>query len=90
MNGDSKSTNERGPSLVGLVMQCWYRRFFSALAALVGLVQIIFSLTMHYLNSLSPSRRPSGWQAAVLGRLSRSMCLYGCNSGGGDARNMYF
>jgi hypothetical protein len=36
-NGDSKSTKQRGPSLVGsLGLSCRYRRFCSALTALVG------------------------------------------------------
>jgi hypothetical protein len=42
VNGDSMSTNERGPSLVGsLGSSCWYKRFLPALAALVGQVQTI-------------------------------------------------
>jgi hypothetical protein len=38
LNGDSKSTNERGPSLVGsLGLSCRYtREFCSAFAALFG------------------------------------------------------
>jgi hypothetical protein len=46
-NGDSKSTNERAPSLVGSLGSSSrpYTRFFSALAARVGHVQNIFFLT---------------------------------------------
>jgi hypothetical protein len=37
VNGDSQSTNERGPSLVvSLGFPCRYKTFFPALAALVG------------------------------------------------------
>jgi hypothetical protein len=44
VNGDSESTNERGPSFVGsLGLSCRYKIFFSALAALVIPVQNIFS-----------------------------------------------
>ncbi len=68
VNRDSKSTNERCPSLVGsLGLSCHYKRFFYALAALVGSVQDIFFLTVHYFNPF-----PSAGQAAVLGRLSLS------------------
>jgi hypothetical protein len=47
VNGNSKSTNKRGPFLVGslgLLVQAIY----SALAALVGPEQNIFFLTVHY------------------------------------------
>jgi hypothetical protein len=51
------------------------RDFCSSLAALVGLVQnILFFLTVHYLNSFVPIAQQAG-QAAVLGRLSLSVCL---------------
>jgi hypothetical protein len=50
VNGDSKRTNERGPSLVGsLASSCRYSRFCPALAALVSLVQNIITI-----NSISP------------------------------------
>ncbi len=43
------------PFLVDLVgLSCRYKRFFSALAALVGPVQNIFFLTLHYFNSFVP------------------------------------
>jgi hypothetical protein len=59
VNGDSKSTNERGPSLVGsLALSCQYNR--SALAALVGPVRNIFFLTAHYFNSFVP-HQPASW-----------------------------
>jgi hypothetical protein len=68
VNGDSKSTNERGP---------WARRFFlSSFEALVGLVQNIFSLTVHYFHSFVPNAQQAG-QAAVLGSLiSNYVSLY--------------
>jgi hypothetical protein len=51
VNVDSKSTNERGPSLVSsLALSCLYRRFFSASAALVGRVENIFFFTVQYFN----------------------------------------
>jgi hypothetical protein len=50
LNGDSKSTNERGPSLVySLRLSC---RF--ALAALVGQEQNIFFLSVHFFSSFVP------------------------------------
>ncbi len=51
------------------------RDFCSALAALVGPVQNIFFLTLHFFNSFVPIAQHSG-QAAVLGRLSLSVCLW--------------
>jgi hypothetical protein len=48
------------------------RDFYSALAALVGPVQTIIFLTVHYFNDLVPIAQQSG-QTAVLGRLSLSV-----------------
>ncbi len=75
-----KNKNERGPPLVGsLGSLCHGTRDFCLpwLHALNGPVQIIFSLTLHFTFSipLSPSLSMLG-QAAVLGRLSLSMCLW--------------
>jgi hypothetical protein len=70
-NGDSKRTNERGPFLVGsLGLSCRYKRFFSALAALVGPIQKMFFLTVHYFKSFAPSPSKQGrqpcWAAFLL------------------------
>ncbi len=51
------------------------RDFCSALAALVGPVQTIFFLAVHYLNSFVPMAQQAG-QAAGLSRLSLSMCIW--------------
>jgi hypothetical protein len=78
VNGDLKSTNERGPFLVGklgLVCRISKIDFCSALAALVGLVQNIFFLTVHYFNSFVPIAKRAG-QAAVQGRLSLTTYLW--------------
>ena len=76
VNGDSKSTNERDPSLVSsLDLSNLYERFCSALAALVGPEQNIFFLIVHYFNSFVFIAQQAV-QAAVLGRLSLSMCLW--------------
>ncbi len=73
-NGDSKSTNERDPSLVGsLDLPDLYERFCSALAALVGPVQNIFFFTVHY---FTPFVLLQDGLAAVLGRPSLTMCLW--------------
>jgi hypothetical protein len=50
------------------------RDLCSALAALVGPVQNIFSLNVHYFNSFFPIAQQAG-QAAVLGHLSLSICV---------------
>jgi len=49
--------------------------FCSALAAIVGPTQNMFFLTVHYFNSFIPLAQQAG-QAAVLGRLSLSLCLW--------------
>ncbi len=69
-------TNERGPSLVvSLGLLCWYKRFLTYLmAALVGLGQNIFSLTVYYFNSFVPIAQQAG-QAVLLGRLDVSLVL---------------
>jgi hypothetical protein len=54
-NGDSKSTSERDPSSVdSLGSSCRYKRFLFCLAALIGPVQNIFFLTIHYFNFFVP------------------------------------
>jgi hypothetical protein len=78
MNGDSKSTNERCPSLVGsMCLSCPYtgtRDFCSALATLVGRVQNIFFLAVQYFSFFVRIAQQAG-QTAVLGHPSLSMCL---------------
>ncbi len=56
VNGDSKNTNGRSPSLVVVHWACCAdtREFRSTLAGLVGPVQNIFFFTIHYLNSFVP------------------------------------
>ncbi len=72
VNGDSKSKNERGPSLVGsLGLSCRYKIFFSALATLVIPVQNICSSPYTFSIFLSPIAQQAG-QATVLGCLSLS------------------
>ncbi len=51
------------------------RDFLHALAALVGLVQNIFSLTVHYFTSCVPIAQEAG-QAVVPRRLSLNMGLW--------------
>ncbi len=73
VNGNSKRTYERGPSLDGSLGLSWqYKRLYSALTALVGPVQKIF-FTGHYFNYFVPVAQQAG-QAAVLGRLSLNLC----------------
>jgi hypothetical protein len=63
------------PWLVRWACRAGPRNFCSALAALVGTVQNTVILTVHYFHSFACRHRPQGGQAAVLGRLSLSMCL---------------
>jgi hypothetical protein len=71
-NGDSKSTNERGPSF----------------AALVGLVQNIFFLAIHYFNAFVPIAQQAG-QAVVLVLLGH-LCLLKYDSGSTDPPRALF
>jgi hypothetical protein len=63
------------PWLVLWVCRAGTRDFCSALAALVGSVQNIFPIPVHYFISFVSNARQDG-QAAVLDRLSLSMCLW--------------
>jgi hypothetical protein len=60
VNGDSKSTNERGPSFLPWACRPITKYYF---------------LTVHYFNSFAPNAQQAG-QTAVMGRLSLSMCLW--------------
>jgi hypothetical protein len=77
VNGDSRSTNDSCPTLVGsLGLSCLVKEIF-VLPWLLYSAQYktIFFLAVHYLNSLVPSAQQAE-QAVVLGRLSLSMCLF--------------
>jgi hypothetical protein len=75
-NGDSQSTNERGPSLVGSLGSL--RDFCPALAALIGPVENIFFLTIHNFNSFLSN--------VQMGRQScRVACLIICVSDAASA-----
>ncbi len=69
VNGDSKSTNEREGSFlgwfIGLVVLEQEFCVLPWLHALVGPVQNILFLIVHYLNSFTPIARQAG-QAVVL------------------------
>ncbi len=76
VNGDSKSTNESGPSLVGsLGLSCWYMRLLSCLDCSSRSGTKYFFLTVHYFSSFGPIAQQAG-KAAVLGHLSPSMLVY--------------
>jgi hypothetical protein len=83
-DGDSRSTYERGPSVVGSLGSARHagtRDNCSAFAALVGpvkkfgLVQYIFFLTVYYFNSFVPIAKQAG-QAVMTHRLSLNKCLW--------------
>ncbi len=50
VNGDSKSTNQKEPSLIGLGLSCRYKRFLFSLGCLK-----YFFLAVHFFNSLPQS-----------------------------------
>ncbi len=69
VNGDSKSTYERGPFLVGsLGLSCWYKRFLFCFGWSSQPSTKMFFLAIHYFNSFVPIAQQAG-QAGVLGRL---------------------
>ncbi len=76
VNGDSKSTNERGPSLVMFVGRVVpvQETLFCLNCSSWPSTKYIF-LTIHYFNSFVPIAQQAG-QAAILGRLSLSMSLW--------------
>jgi hypothetical protein len=74
VNGDSRITNERGPSLVGFLgLSCRFKRFLFFLGCSSEPSTKYFFLTIYYFNYFVPITQQVG-QAAVLGRLSLSMC----------------
>jgi hypothetical protein len=76
LNGCSKSTNERGPSLVGLLgLSCRYKRSLFCPCCSSRPSKKYFFLTVHYFDSFVHIAQQAG-QAAALGRLSLSMCLW--------------
>jgi hypothetical protein len=68
VNGDSKSTNERGPSLDGsLGLSCWYMSLlFSLLFALVGPIQKICFPRRTLYQLLCP-HPPASWAGSRAG-----------------------
>ncbi len=75
VNGDWKSTNERGPSLVdSLGLSCRYKSFLFCLGCYSRPSTKYFFPSVHCFNSFIPIVQQAG-QAVVLGRLSLCMCL---------------
>jgi hypothetical protein len=74
VNGDSKTTNLKETSLVGLGLSCRYKRFLFSLGCSGQPSTNIFFLTVHFFNSFAPIAQLAG-QAAVMGHMSLSMCL---------------
>ena len=75
-SGDSWSTLEKGPFLVGtLGCRDSTRDFCAASAALVGPVQTFFSSPYNIKLYLSPSPSKLHGQAVLPRRLSLNMCL---------------
>jgi hypothetical protein len=78
VNGDRVQMKGVLPRLVRWTCRadsCWYKRFCSALSAVVCPVQNICFLSVHYYNSFVAIAQQAG-QPAVLGCLSLSMCLW--------------
>jgi hypothetical protein len=77
VNRNSKSTNERGPSLVvRWACRAGARDFYPALTTLVSPVQNICFLTINYISLyVCPHRPTTRGQAVVQGRLPLNACL---------------
>ncbi len=76
VNGDSKSTNERGPSMVGsLGLSCQYKTFMFCLSSTTQPSTKYFSSPHTFSLYVSPDPQQPG-QAVALGRLSLSMSVY--------------
>jgi hypothetical protein len=77
VNGDSKSTNESGPSLVGsLGLPCRYKRFSSWLGCSSRPNSKLFFRTVHYFYSfvtIAHSKLGTVGRQPWLGHLSRSL-----------------
>jgi hypothetical protein len=80
VNGDSKSTNERGSflSLVLWACRAGTRDFCSALAALAGQVHNISFLTVHFFNSVVPIAQQAG-QPVACSVACLLVCVSGCH-----------
>ncbi len=75
-NGDSRSTYERGPSLVGsLGLSWWFKRFLSCLGWYCRPSTNVFSPYTLFHFIFVPVTQQAG-QAVVPGRLARNMCLW--------------
>ncbi len=76
VNGGFKSTNERGPSLVGsLGLSCRYKIILFCFGCPSRPSTNIFLLTIRYFNAFVPISQQAG-QAVVLSRLFFSMCSF--------------
>jgi hypothetical protein len=75
VNGESKSTNERGPSLVGsLGSPCWYMRLLSCLGC-SGHPSTKYLFPRHSIFQFMCPHRPETWAGIVQGCLSVKGCL---------------
>jgi hypothetical protein len=74
VNGDSKSTYERGPYFGSLGLSCRYNSLLSCLGCSGLPVQNNFFLAIHYFNFCVPIAQQHG-KAVVQGRLSLNVCL---------------
>ncbi len=76
-NGDSRSTYERGPSLVGSFgLSWWFQRFLSCLGCSRRPSTKLFSRrTLFHFTPFVPITQHAG-QAIVPCQLSRNMCLW--------------
>jgi hypothetical protein len=72
VNGDSKRTNERGPSLFGsLGLSCWYKRFLFCLGcssqpSTKYFIPLLYTISIPWSPSPSKLGRHSCWVACLL------------------------
>jgi hypothetical protein len=83
VNGGSKSTNERGPSLIGsLGVSCWYQRFLFCLGcssqpSTKYFFSSLYTISIHFSPLPSKLGMQSCWVACLLACVSGS--AYRCS-----------
>jgi hypothetical protein len=90
-NGDSKITNESGPSLVGsLVSSCRYKRFLSCLdcSSRPSTKYFFFLIVYTFFNSFFPIAQQAG-RAVVQGRLSLNVYLWSVGHPGAGIGSLF-
>ncbi len=91
VNRDSKRTNDRGPFLIGsLGLSCRYKRFLFCLGCTSRPSTKYFSSSPYTISMPLSTLPQQAGQAAMLGRLSLSVCLWMRRSGQKRRHTLFF